>query len=319
MRPPVVRLAVLVASAALVTARAAAGADAAAPPAGGEQSIAVTGLIIDLEKMVEAQAALGWTIDRYEYEEMMSPALMSVCSATEAARAAALAALERQEAALGGPAEAAFRKNGGDLRELGELLLITRVRTLLAAAMRRAPFECPFWLRPSPSFRGREIDAYRTTLNMEGGGLGVLQGDGQNALVGAGGSARLLLGRGLDERWTFLAGGEFGGTALFNQDGTETRFPIGFVVALPIVLRRNDRTWHYEGEVASLAYFTHDDMRPSPGLRAGALVGVSTLRVRNIMPWVGVGAAFEYVFDTAVRPAQWALKAGGRIGFDWDF
>lgn len=317
MRAQVIGIAAL---AALGAASSAAGADGPAQAGGGARQMAVTGLIIDLEKMVEAQEALGWTIDRYEHDEMMSPALMSVCSATVAARVAALAALERRIVALGGPVEAAFQKNGGKLRPLGDLLLVTRVRALLAEAMRRAPTECPFWLRPSPSFRGRETDAYRSTLNLESGGLAVLQGTGSgNPFIGAGASARLLLGHGISERWTFLSGADFGGTALYDVSGEETRFPIGFVAALPLVLRRNDRTWHYESEIASLAYFTRDDKRPSPGVRVGGLIGVSAIRVRNIMPWVGVGIACEYVFDTAVRPAQWTLKAGARFGFDWDF
>ncbi|WP_165373909.1 MULTISPECIES: hypothetical protein [Sorangium] len=314
------RLAARVVAAAFVTSVVVAPVAEAAP-----RDLAVVGLLADLEKMVEVQQSLGWTIDRYEIDEIMSPALMSVCSTTAETRAAALAALDRRIVELGGPVEEAFRRRGGDLDEVADLLFATRVRALLAEAMRRAsgagdaPAECPFWLRPAPAFRGRETDAYRTTLNLEGGGIAVLEGAGGRVLPGAGGSARLLLGRGLDERWTFLAGGEFGGTAQFEQTETKTRFPISFVAALPMVLRYRARTWHYEGELASLAYFTQDDLRVSPGLRAGALVGVSSLRMRGIMPWAGLGLAVEHVIETHRRPAQWNLKGGARVGFDWDF
>ncbi|AUX40875.1 uncharacterized protein SOCE26_022770 [Sorangium cellulosum] len=315
--------------AALLAARAAVGAEAA--PAGsraGEappRDPAAGGLIADLEKMVEVQQSLGWTIDRYEIDEVMPPALMSVCSATPEARAAALAELARRIAALGGPVEEAFRRRGGDLGAVADLLFATRVRALLDEATRRAgtphgpSTDCPFWLRPSPAFRGRETDAYRTTLNLEGGGLVGLEGAGGRVLAGAGGSARLMLGRGINERWTFLSGAELGGTAQLEQTDQNTRFPISFVAALPIALRYNDRTWHYEGEIASLAYFTQDDLRVSPGLRVGALVGVSALRVRNIMPWAGLGIALEHVFETSWRPRQWHLKGGARVGFDWAF
>ncbi|WP_437691357.1 hypothetical protein [Sorangium sp. So ce176] len=327
--------------AALVAMTAAPSAQAAPPgtPAEGAppRDLAVVGLLVDLEKMVEVQQSLGWTIDRYELDEIMSPALMSVCSATPETRVAALAALDRQIHERGGPVEEAFRRRGGDLDEVADLLFATRVRALLDEAMRRAGHgrdtrearetcatcetssQCPFWLRPSPAFRGRETDAYRTTLNLEGGGLGALEAAQGRVLLGAGGSARLLLGRGLDERWTFLAGGEFGGTAQFEQTATKTRFPISFTAALPMVLRYHARTWHYEGELASLAYFTQDDLRVSPGMRLGALVGVSALRVRGIMPWAGLGIAVEHVLGTHRRPAQWNLKTGARVGFDWDF
>ncbi|WP_437579252.1 hypothetical protein [Sorangium sp. So ce887] len=315
--------------AALLAAPAAPLAEAAPPRAPPEEAaprdLAVVGLLVDLEKMVEVQQSLGWTIDRYELDEIMSPALMSVCSATAETRAAALAALDRQILELGGPVEEAFRRGGDDLDEVADLLFATRVRALLAEAVRRArgagdaPAECPFWLRPSPAFRGRETDAYRTTLNVEGGGIVVLEGAAGRVLPGAGGSARMLLGNGLDERWTFLAGGEFGGTAQLEQTETKTRFPISFVAALPMVLRYHARTWHYEGELASLAYFTQDDLRLSPGLRAGALVGVSSLRMRGVMPWAGLGIAVEHVLETHRRPAQWNLKGGIRVGFDWDF
>ncbi|WP_437736001.1 hypothetical protein [Sorangium sp. So ce1335] len=307
---------------------------------GAPRDLAVVGLLVDLEKMVEVQQSLGWTIDRYELDEIMSPALMSVCSATPETRVAALAALDRRIRELGGPVEEAFRRRGGDLDEVADLLFATRVRALLHEAMRRAGHgddtrltsdargtrapretstECPFWLRPSPAFRGRETDAYRTTLNLEGGGLGALEAAQGRVLLGAGGSARLLLGRGINERWTFLAGGEFGGTAQFEQTETKTRFPIRFTAALPMVLRYHARTWHYEGELASIAYFTQDDLRVSPGLRVGTLIGVSALRVRGIMPWAGVGVAVEHVLETHQRPAQWNIKAGARVGFDLGF
>ncbi|WP_437309169.1 hypothetical protein [Sorangium sp. So ce388] len=315
--------------AAILIAAAATAAGAAPPPALPEGStprdLAVVSLLVDLEKMIEVQQSLGWTIDRYELDEIMSPALMSVCSATPETRAAALASLDREIVELGGPVEEAFQRRGGDLGEVEDLLFATRVRALLDEAMRRAgdtrgaSTECPFWLRPSPSFRGRETDAYRSTLNVEGGGIAVLEGAAGRVLPGAGGSGRLLLGHGLDEHWTFLAGGEFGGTAQFEQTETKTRFPISFTVALPMVLRYHARTWHYEGELASLAYFTQDDLRVSPGLRVGGLVGVSALRVRGVMPWAGLGIAVEHVLETYRRPAQWNLKTGARVGFDWDF
>ena len=301
--------------AALLAVAGGVAAEPAPPPPGSAEA----GLLGDLEKMVESQASLGWTIDRYELEELIPTALMSVCSTPEAARDAVLEHLEARIEALGGPVEEAYRKRGNDLGKVSVLLFTSRVRALLGEAMLRAGDECPFWLEPSSSFHGLQTDAYRFTLNVEGGGLLVLHHADDKLTFGGGGSGRLLLGRGLDPRWTVLGGLEVGGHAQFEQTETETRFPIILVVAAPLVLRGTDRTWHYEFEVAGLGYFTQTELRVSPGVRGGLLLGLSTLRIRSVMPWAGVGAAFEYVFPTSFRGPVWSLRAGARIGFDWDF
>ncbi|WP_437679580.1 hypothetical protein [Sorangium sp. So ce131] len=57
----------------------------------------------------------------------------------------------------------------------------------------------------------------------------------------------------------------------------------------------------------------------SPGLRSGALVGASALRVRNILPWAGLGVALEHVLETSRQPRQRHLEGGARVGFDWGF
>ena len=280
---------------------------------------AVAALLFDLEKMVEGQTSLGWDIDRYELDELMPHALLSVCAAAPEVHGGALAELDARIEELGGPVEDAYRKHGNDLGEISDLLRVSRARRLLDGAMLRAADECPFWIEPSPDFRGLQTDEGRFTLNVEGGGLLVLQRTAGKTYPGGGGSARVLLGRGLSASWTFLGGVEFGGNALFDQREEETRFPIGFTAAAPLVLRRNDLTWHYDMELAPLVYFTQSDTRVSPGGRVAKLIGVSALRIRHIMPWAGVGAAFEYVLETSARPALWSVKAGARIGFDWDF
>lgn len=293
-------------------------ASAAEPPA---RSSAEAALLADLEKMVESEQSLGWTVDRYEIDEMMPTALLSVCEATEETRAAALAHLDAQIAALGGPVEEAYERSGRDLDAIEELLFATRVRALLDEAALRAARpggECPFWIQPSESFQGRQSDAYRFTLHLEGGGLLLLHRSEGKIRPGGGGAGRVLLGYGVDRSWTAMAGVELGGHAQFEQTATETHFPISFVGALPLVLRHHSRTWHYDAELAGIGYFTQADTRVSPGLRGGALIGFSGLRLRSIMPWAGVGIAFEYVIATSFRDAAWTLRAGARVGFDID-
>lgn len=285
-----------------------------------ELALDVEGLIHDLEKIVEIQISIGWKIDRYEYEEMMPDALLSVCRTTEDARSRAFTLLDERLERLGGPPDQAFRVAGGSLKGLDENLLVSRVRALLEEASRRASSECPFWIAPDPSFKGLQTDAHRFTISVEGGGLFTVQHWGGRVFeLGAGGSGRLLLGYGLSHHWTLLGGAELGGTAIFDQTSTGTKIPLQFTGAVPVVVRRVNVTWHYDFEVAPVGFYAQGDDGVTFGMRGGFLIGVSTLRVRGIMPWFGVGIAVEYLFPTSARGGVTMLKGGARVGFDWDF
>jgi hypothetical protein len=275
----------------------------------------------DLERIVESTAATGWRVDRYELEAMMPDALASLCSIPEPDRAALGAAVHARLAALGGPVEEAYRRAGGDLDAVEELLFATRVALLVDEAAARAPRECPFWVLPSPNFRGLQSNTERLTLNLEGGGLLLLHHarDPRGLSFGGGGSGRLLLGYGLDARWTVLGGTEFGGGALFKPQGKTTHLPLQFVAAAPLVLRHHLLTWHHDVEIAPLAFFTEEKGAVSYGARVGAVLGVSGLRVRNVLPWVGVGVAYEIYAKNEVRSWMSQIKGGARIGLDWDF
>ncbi len=276
-----------------------------------------SGLLHDIEKTVEARMTSGWQIDRYEIDKMMPDALSSVCATPAQSRQAALDHLERRITALGGPLEKAYRENGNSLDGLKELVLVTRARDLLAEAMSRAPAECPFWIPEDPAFHGIQTDAGRFTLEFEGGGLLVLQNTQDDQFAGGGGAGRLLVGYGLSQHWSLLAGGEFGGAALFKQGDNATQLPIQLVVATPVVLRFLDLTWHYDAEVAPTLFIA--DGATNPGFRVGGLIGISTLRIRGVMPWAGFGMAFEKYFQSGDRPGFNQLKGGARIGLDWDF
>src|SRR4051812_45282367 len=53
-------------------------------------------LIEDLERLVEVQQAGSWRIDRYEIEDMMPAALMTVCKVPKADRTRAIAYYDRK-------------------------------------------------------------------------------------------------------------------------------------------------------------------------------------------------------------------------------
>lgn len=275
-------------------------------------------LLYDIRKLVSAQEDTGWKIDRYEIEDSMADALVSVCPAEVPVRQAALALAEKRVAAEGGPLDEAIAR-GRDPDDLSELITATRVRDLLREAIARAGEDCPAWIAPDPEFRGVQTDAYRVTLNLEVGGLAIAQRrDGSNE-VGAGGSGRLLLGYGIDHHWSVLFGAEFGGAALFKREGDTTQFPLQFTVAAPLVFRHHFLTFHHDLELAPLIFFNEADQRPSYGVRVAGAIGVSTVRIRNIMPWAGLGTAFEHYFANSFRGSVGSIRAGARVGFDWDF
>lgn len=272
----------------------------------------------DMKKLVAAQEDAGWTIDAYELDDLLPDALMSVCRTNERARQAALADAQRDVARHGGPLKEAFEA-AGNLDDLGDLVTATRVYDLLSMAIGRAAADCMPWLVVEPDFRGLQTDAHRITLNLEAGGLFVAQTSGGRDDIGGGGSGRLLLLYGLDHNYSVLLGGEFGGAALFQRDEETTQFPLLFQFAVPLVLRHRLLTFHHDLELAPLFNFTEEDTGTSYGVRVGGLLALSTFRIRNIMPWAGMGLAFEYLFETDQRPQSVAMKGGARVGFDWDF
>lgn len=282
-------------------------------------------LLFDLQKVVELQQASGWKIDRYEYEEMMPDALLSVCRATEALRAHAQGRISAEVLALGGPLEQALPSVDYDVSELEPLLFATRVEQTLAEAIRRAPAECPVWIRPVPEFRSLQTGVDRFTLTFEGGGTALIQyaprpAPGTSALtLGGGGGGRLLVGRGFSHVWSVRAGAEFGAAALVRRGQVGTSLPLQFLGAIPVVVRYTDVSWHYNAEVAALGLVEEEGGSLRYGARAGVMLGISTLQVRSFIPWVGFGAAVELFPEAAGRPTLMNVKGGVRAGVDWDF
>ncbi|MEZ4293330.1 MAG: hypothetical protein R3B70_00010 [Polyangiaceae bacterium] len=296
-------------------------------PASSEADVDATvkSLLYDVRKIVEVQTSTGWKIDRYEYEKMMPDTLLSVCRTTDETRGFALAEAGREVTRLGGSLETALEKNGNRIDELNELLFATRVEKLLGEAIRRAPSECPLWVKPQRDFRSVQAGVDRFFLAAEGGGAGMLQyaedhPEGTTGVtLGGGGGGRLLLGRGFGSNWSVRFGPELSGVALVQRDGETTSLPLQFQGALPIVVRYTDISWHYNGEVAPLAMFTENDPVLRYGFRVGAMIGITALQVRSFIPWAGVGGQVELFPESDGRTLLVNLKGGLRAGVDWDF
>jgi hypothetical protein len=280
-------------------------------------------LLLDVRKVVELQEITGWKIDRYEFEAMMPNALMSVCGAASSVRDEALEEARAETVRRGGPLDVAMASRGGSVVGLESLLFATRVEGLLQRAIERAPGECPPWIVPSTAFDAVQSPVDRWMLVAEGGGQGTVQlafdrsDEAPTATLGGGGGGRLLAGRAFGETWSLRFGPDVSAKALVQRRGETTTLPLQFQFGLPVVLRRTERSWFSSVEVAPLALVVEDDPRLRGGVRAGVMLGRSTLRVRSLVPWAGLGVEVEAFPSPDERPTLVNVKGGLRAGIDW--
>ena len=275
------------------------------------------GLLADVDRIVAGEESEGWFADD-DALRSISPALLeSTCRATPEARAEALTTLQQQSRAAGDP-RALFASTHELSGAALQALSAERQLRALSLALSRATAECPFWLLPEPGFIGRQSDRQRFTLSLETAGNVQLRQTERHWDFGAGGFGRLLPGYGLSDRFTLLAGVEFGGGAMVRPHTDASQFIINYFPALPVVLRTHHRTWHYDLELAPVALFQADNTRLSYGFRAGGGVGFSALRRHNFLPWAGLAVSYEHYFAGGGRSQAEFIRSDLRVGFMWD-
>jgi hypothetical protein len=279
--------------------------------------VGVGALVSDVHRIVEAEESSGWLLDESAARQI-HPALMeSVCRALPAVRGLALSRLERESQTAGDP-RTVYAEDGEELTgRVEEALTARRALDALDHAVRVAPRQCPFWLRPEPNFRGRQSTRDRAILNFDTGGTVQLRRTEGDWSLGAGGFGRLLGGYSFT-RVSVLAGIELGGGAMLEPKTDPTQFVINYFPALPVIVRLHYQAWHVDVEGAAVALFQAGNTDLSYGARGGLTVGISALRLRGILPWVGLGFASEYHFDNAARPHAVYLRGGLRVGGVWD-
>lgn len=280
-------------------------------------SAGTQGLLADVDRIVAGQESEGWFADSDAFREIAPAIFESSCRATADARAEALAELTRQAAEAGDPRTvfgAAHELSAPVKRALG----VDRRRRALEQALARAPTECPFWIQPAAGFKGRQSDRDRFTLSLETAGNVQLRQTASHWDFGGGGFGRVLPGYGFGDRFTLLAGVEFGGGAMVRPHTDASQFIINYFPAIPVVLRTHHRTWHYDLELAPVALFQADNTRLSYGLRGGGGVGFSALRQHNFLPWAGLAVSYEHYFAGGGRGPAEFLRSDFRVGFMWD-
>lgn len=294
---------------------------AAAAPRGQTSSAAasaagVEALLFDVQRIVAAESDGSWLIDELEQTAIRADVMESVCRATPEVRAQALVQLEQQRQ-LAGDAPQLYERAGNRLTsEVESALSLGRQLDALRRGVAAAG-TCPFWVRPDPGFRGRQSTRERWIVNFDTGGTAQLRRTQGEWAVGAGGFGRLLGG------YTFtsvslLAGVEFGGGALVEPNEQPTSLVVNYIPALPLLLRLHSDRWNVDVEAAGVGLFQASNTSLSYGVRGGLTVGVSALRVRGVLPWVGLAVATEYHFGNSARPEAWYLRGGLRVGGVWD-
>jgi hypothetical protein len=269
----------------------------------------------DLERQVTVAATTGWGSDRLEVEDLLESSLDSTCRVDPAARRALGVWIDEEIVRRGGPVERAWRERGKDLGRVSDLLVLTRVRRLLARTEELAA-DCPFWLEPETPFRGRQGSERRFVLAFGGGGklIGVLQG--QRSDLNAGGAGRILIGRALADGDAVFGGIETGASASFPKDamGERTSLVIGVDLVAPLIYRRMFTNSYVELEGGWLGRTTERDWKSfDHGVHLGVAFGVRALRTRFVFPGVAFGASWERTFgdDSATL-----FKIGARVAFE---
>ena len=286
------------------------------PARAEETPPAARALARDLGRVVALQEQSGWGMDHFELEAMLPMAMRSICRAPADVWPATDALLDAEVLALGGDPEAAFEDAGRDLEAIEELLSAWRTRELFRAAQQYTA-QCPFWMAQDPEFRGLHADEGRWSFHLEGGGLLVGRLVDGEFRFGGGGGGRATVGHGLSESWDLRMGVGFGSSALADKSVETENVAVDFFMDTPVILRHSGVLWRQEVEVSPVMTGVPWLGPMQFGVRVGGLIGLGYLRVREVMPWAGLGVYAEYVFARAGMPEALNFRMGVRVGFSW--
>ncbi len=274
----------------------------------------------DLRLLVRTREATEWLIDDYEIQAIAPNVLRSVCQVDAPQREGLRQWLSAQILAQGGPAEQAWVRNGGDLGAISQLLSLERTLMVLEWSEGELAHRCPFFLVPQADFGGVHSNAHRWVLLAEsaGGGAAYLR-DGA-LRFGGGGSARLLIGRGLNASWSLATGAEFGGGGAFSIDDPDNpSLSASAFVAWPWLLRYRHENQVFDIDLAAISTFDTQRFEWPPGGRISLGAGIITPRIGSFMPTVVLQVGYELHPPAKDRGYWHGLRLGTRIGVDFDW
>jgi hypothetical protein len=166
-----------------------------------------------------------------------------------------------------------------------------------------------------------QTDARRFVIFVESNGGGQLYLNYHPLTFGGTGAGRMLLGYGLDDRFTLAAGPELGAASTFPRDEkTGTRsVKAAFLAGAPVVLRYVHSTFLLDSELGVTARAPEDDLEGWQfGYRAMVGLGTSEPRIGDFMGYLLFTMGYELVPGNAHHETAHILRLGTRLGFDWD-
>lgn len=274
-------------------------------------------LYVDVQKALQAESRLGWTVDRVEIQEAAAQAEPSACRVPKQRRANLYKWVEQRIAIEGGPAEQQFAR-GVERDELDDVIALERTRSLLDSIELHVPEDCPFWVRASEDFEGIHSVANRFVAIAESMGGGSLSIGSGRVLAGAGGAVRLFGAYGPGPHLQLALGLEAGGDAVLEEETRGTLAPEGaFRFGAPLLVRWTDIDRVYDVELAAVTRLTSRELTPW-GLRVAIAGGVSGLRRLGFMPALQIYVGYEIYPEQDIFALQHVLRLGTRVGLDWD-
>lgn len=276
-------------------------------------------LYLDLRSIVETRSRIDWVIDRNELDEIAPAVMTSTCQTTEATHLALAGWLDGRLAAEGGSAREVWAAAGNDLSAAREALIIERVTAALRYGGERRE-DCPFWLAPDGDFTGVQANTDRLVILAESMGSGQLVLQEGDANIGGAGLGRLIPAWGITDRLTLGIGAELGVASTFPRtpSGGRSLKAVG-TGGIPVLLRVLDGTWRYDLDVAAVTRATREEYKDLRfGYRVGVGFGLATLRIAGVMPYAMIWAGYEYLAPGAGEAETHILRAGSRVGVNWD-
>jgi hypothetical protein len=274
-------------------------------------------LFRDLERLVTVAETPGWGSDRVEVDKIMNPALDSVCRVGLLERRALATWIDAEISRKGGPVEAAYLRRGKRLKAVDDLLVLTRVKLVLARAEEMS-LDCPFWLEPEHPFRGRQISEAAFVISLGGGGKGHIISQGTRQDLGFGGAARILFGRNFEHGNGLFVGAELNASGSFPRDemGERTKLQVGADLVVPVVYRHVvSANTFLEFSGGWLGRSTEADWGDvDNGAHFGFALGGRALRTRFLFPGAALGLSWERTFIDG--DDRTVIKFGIRGGFD---
>ncbi len=274
-------------------------------------------LVRDLLTIVSVAEKQVWTIDHYEIEDLMGNALMCVCHTRAGVREAARAELKASIANLGGPAKALWARSKGQADNIDELVTLERTLATLDRADGLTEERCSFLQQPQTPYVERQRANGRVFLASEGGGLFNIRLGDEELRMGGGGSGRVALGYGINERWSVRAGAEFGGAGLLNENFEAEEVDLDFYAAIPVVLRHRTLLWHQDLDMAMVAHGAFWKESPRFAVRLGGLFGLTYSRIGAVQPWGGLKMSAEYAPKLGHAHEMLTIRVGLRFGVDF--